>query len=61
MNTTMPVNPVLIVVLLALGLGLAVFAVSRMPGPPLFGGPGAAAKQLDPISLSDPTKMKLYN
>lgn len=57
----MPMNPVLIVVLFALGLGLAVFAASRMPGPPLFGGAGGEAKQLDPISLNDPSKVKLYN
>jgi hypothetical protein len=61
MNTTMPLNPVLIVVLFCLGLGLAVFAAVRSPGPPLFGGPAGPAKTLDPISLSDPSKMKLYN
>eukprot|EP01035_Chromulina_nebulosa_P007143 gene7143-9638_t len=54
MNTTMPMNPVLIVVLFCLGLGLAVFAAVRTPGPPLF-GPSGPAKQLDPITMTDPT------
>jgi hypothetical protein len=56
----MPLNPVLIVVLFVLGLGLAVFAAVRTPGPPLF-GPGGPPQQLDPIKMNDPAKVKLYN
>lgn len=51
-----------IVIMLALGLGLGVFAVLHQPGAPLtFGGANTTAQALEPMKLNDPSSLKLFN